>query len=666
MTIFSLLFLLLTCIIGIAVCLHLPLPLTNWVKFVIGPAIGIILETEIILLLSLILGLNPTTVWLALILFTGFTGTVVAFSLIPPRGWNTFTPRVSYRKILSKIFSLILDNWPFVILGLIVGIAAIFVFWTKVLYPNDWGLITGGGGLYGDTALHASYTTSLVYQGMPPVNPLFAGSPLIYPFLVNLFSATLVLLGSNLRFAFILPQILYFVAFFSLFYTLAKRLSGNTGAFLAMLIFFLGWGLGFTVYIQDSLKSGSWLITHEYSNNIDGFTFHNVLTGLIFPERSFLPGLVIGLLITHLMLHIFLNNKLLTSHLSLVTIGVLLGILPLWHTHTFIFMGVAVGMWLIRIILNNLKRVIRGRGSDSAQSRLFSWRALAGEELAAGPAYLINALKPLLITFGVAFLLALPVFIWFKQQISHTSFLHFTLGWAPSQKNFIFFWLTNSGLILPLALIGMWLMAKTGDSSRVIFFLPAWFMFIVANLVQFQPWDWDNIKLFSWVFLFLAILAGSTLAKLFYRNILMRLISIICLISLIATGTLSLILITQQTYGIYSKDDIVLTDWIKSHTKPTDVILIDPQPTHPVSGLTGRSVYLGYPGHLWVHGIDYGKRESLARDVLGGNVDRLKDAEVPINYIVVPATSQAIFNHYTILQQVFQSQRFIVYKYLLS
>ena len=722
MNFLSSLFLILVSLIGIGLS-WLIFPFPRFLKLLVGPAFGIIVFTQIALLVSLILGFNLTSISIAALV--EFILLFISYLLKPsPKFFTDMLrqdksqltlirhPELVWRSQISGSIKRILKNrWPLWLILITIGSVVTFIFWTKVLTPTEFGLTTGGEGLYGDTALHLSYAMSLVTQGLPPQNPLFASIQLRYPFLVNLFSASLVKLGMNLRFSFILPQLIYFLAFVALFYYLAKkvgatqlrhsgnsasggrvqnlffrfdseqaRMTGNLTAFFALLIFFLGWGLGFTKYLQDVKQSSSWLVNREYTNNLPGYNLHNVLTGLIFPERSFLPGLVIGLLIAVLAIQPF-NHPTIKSNETksryakqsrifpqfaihnskfLILIGFLLGILPLWHTHTFIFFGLAVGIWTIlpSLQLTHPDPLLRREGILIPP--LFK-RRLGG----------------VIFIYTIALLLALPALLWFRGQVTQAAFIHLTSGWIAGE-HFLAFWWRNTGLLIPLALIGFLLLPK----NKRIIFVPAFAMFIIANLVIFQPWDWDNIKLFSWVFLFLSIPAGHCLSVILgspaqrddsriqipdasARGGLARmtrgLFVLVLLFSLTASGILSLAYLANTEYTIYDKQDLELVAWVKTNTRPTDVFLVDPWPNHPVPGLTGRSVYLGYPGHLWVHGIDYGKRETLVKQVLEGNVSLIKSTDVAVNYLVAPSSDRGKFTSST-LNLVYANQKFVVYK----
>src|SRR3989344_4355583 len=602
--------------------------LNRWFRLLIGPGFGLIFITLVNLLTGLLIGFTEPSIILSFFIVTVIT----IFVLVQKANQAKYNFRLRFFTQIKQLPLSFSQYWPLAIILIIIGVISGYIFFFKVLAPAPSGLLTGGGGLYADTAMHAAFTTSLVEQGLPPHNPLFAGKLLVHPFLVNFFSARLIKLGMNLRFAFILPQLVYLVSFITLFYVIGKKLISNGAVFFALLIFFFGWGLGWTQYVTQGIQTGDWKIAKEYTNNLPGYQMHNVLTGIIYPARSLLPGLLIGLLILYLLFEMSSTKS--VNKYQIVTIAITLATLPLWHTHTFLFMFVAVGVWLL------FDPALAGENfSISNFFKVTSLRQLADRRV-----------KMIAVIFSLTALLFIPIFLYFKQQVSTASFFKLIPGWTKDgQANLLLFWLRNTGLVIPLAAFGFW---KLQRNIR-IWFVPSILMFVIANLVQFQPWDCDNIKLFSWVFLFFALLAGYGLTKLtsgiysssvvekfpvIFRKIVLIIFAVPILFSLTASGFLSIALNLAQEYTIYDKNGIAVAEWIKEHTAPSDVFLIDPWPNHPVSGLSGRSVYIGYPGQLWVHGLDYYKREQQVKDILAGKTEVLAQTEVPINYIVTTST----------------------------
>ncbi len=70
---------------------------------------------------------------------------------------------------------------------------------------------------------------------------------------------------------------------------------------------------------------------------------------------------------------------------------------------------------------------------------------------------------------------------------------------------------------------------------------------------------------------------------------------------------------------------------------------------------------LGFPGHLWVHGISYGEREQTVKEVLQGSLQKLAEIKIPIDYIAV-SQDQAHALTSSDLQLVFQNTKFDLFQ----
>ena len=360
-------------------------------------------------------------------------------------------------------------------------------------------------------------------------------------------------------------------------------------------------------------------LARDYTNNPSyNLYFHNILTGLVLPERTFLPGLFLG---TLMFLNFFEYHK--TWRIRyLIFNGIILGSLPFWHTHTFIFFlitSLIFGFWFCFKI--NFKKT----------------------------------LIEFLIMFFIALIMAMPFLILFFSNHSLSNFVRTSFGWQNGAENILLFWFKNSLFVIPLAIGGFWLV-KNEDR---IFFVPALIIFVISNLFIFQPWEWDNIKLLSWSFLFFAMLTGSLLAKIYKINFFAKFIVTITILISTLSGILSLGLQLKNTYVLYDNWDMELANWARTNTKVDEIFLIDPVPNHPIPGLAGRLVYVGYPGHLWVHGIDYYKRENLSRNIVRGNLDLIADAELPISYVVMAKSNSS--NRDTNYRLVFENNKYLVF-----
>jgi hypothetical protein len=80
---------------------------------------------------------------------------------------------------------------------------------------------------------------------------------------------------------------------------------------------------------------------------------------------------------------------------------------------------------------------------------------------------------------------------------------------------------------------------------------------------------------------------------------------------------------------------VAFAEVVKRETSPRALILHAPTYNDPVY-LTGRRTFLGYPGHVWSHGIDYGPREAELKRIYTGSADAPTLIErAGIEYVVV-------------------------------
>jgi uncharacterized membrane protein len=117
----------------------------------------------------------------------------------------------------------------------------------------------------------------------------------------------------------------------------------------------------------------------------------------------------------------------------------------------------------------------------------------------------------------------------------------------------------------------------------------------------------------------------------------MRAASVLLLVTLTGAGALDILRVVEGAaeQRIFNRDDVQFASLIEQTTAPDARILHAPVYNHPAF-LTGRRSLMGYPGHLWTHGINYQAREREIQAIYAGApnaADLLR--RYRINYIVV-------------------------------
>src|SRR3989344_7820388 len=156
MNILGLLYLIITSFGGMALAAWL-FPFSRLTPILVGPAIGLITTTELTLLLSLTLGFTPVSIGGSILLF------IFCVFLLSRQKFR-FPQKLNFD--INHIVKKIKTHWPFLFILIAIGGFCTYIFSTQVLAPSELGLLTGSGGLYGDTAMHAAFTMSLAEQGL--------------------------------------------------------------------------------------------------------------------------------------------------------------------------------------------------------------------------------------------------------------------------------------------------------------------------------------------------------------------------------------------------------------------------------------------------------------------------------------------------------------------
>jgi hypothetical protein len=73
-------------------------------------------------------------------------------------------------------------------------------------------------------------------------------------------------------------------------------------------------------------------------------------------------------------------------------------------------------------------------------------------------------------------------------------------------------------------------------------------------------------------------------------------------------------------YQVFDAAGLQFAELVKSQTAPRALIVHAPVHNTPVF-LTGRRSLMGYPGHIWTHGLEFVQRESEIRRIYLGSPD---------------------------------------------
>jgi hypothetical protein len=319
--------------------------------------------------------------------------------------------------------------------------------------------------------------------------------------------------------------------------------------------------------------------------------------------------------------------------------GVVAGLLPLVHAHSFVVM-MAMGGCLM-LVQAALAWFGSGREVSPPADADVEGR---GQWWGRG---LMRVSLPWVVFGAVALLVAGPQ-LWFAasgSEVRAGRFFGWEFGWDHGAENVVWFWLKNTGVFFPLLAVALlWRGPAAPVPARLLYFyLPFTLCFVAPNVYKLSPWVWDNIKILFYWWVASAPLVALVLARLWRAGRGGRAAAVALVLIQTFGGGLDVWRAASGAvaHRIFDADGIAFAEVIKARTAPRALILHAPTYNDPVY-LTGRRTFLGYAGHLWSHGLDYAQREAELKRIYAGGPDAAAlIARKKIDYVVVGPLERA-------------------------
>jgi hypothetical protein len=481
-----------------------------------------------------------------------------------------------------------------------------------MFYPD--GLRTAPANNYGDLPFHFSVITSFAYgENLPPQNPIFAGMNFTYPFLIDFLTAFFIRCGADWRAAFFVENIALALALVGLIELLTLKIFNDRfAARLAPVIFLFNGGLGFINFFRDLGARDDGLfdflahLPKTYTMNAElslpfgvvPLRWGNVFTTLLIPQRSMLFGLpAVAMIIALWWMSFGEEGDAKIRRRYLLAAGILAGILPMLHAHGF-----------FSVMIASAPMVLLFRSRD--------WIAF----------------------FAPVAALAAPQ-AWYLSgtQVRNELFKPLEKWWEAGDAGPLLFWMVNAGVFIMLLLAAL-LVKKITASRQALFYLPLVLWFIAPNAVALAPWTWDNIKVLVYWSLASSPFVAAALAFLITRTfVVARALVAALLITLTLSGALDVwrALSPAENVTLFGREELEVAALLREKTEPRAVVLHAPI-HNSVVALSGRQSVMGYPGHLWTHGIDYQRRELEVATIYRGGSNTLEPlSRLGVNYVII-------------------------------
>jgi hypothetical protein len=486
---------------------------------------------------------------------------------------------------------------------------------SRAVIEDSTGLSTGLLNNFGDLPFHLSVITSFAFgNNFPPEDPTYSGVRFTYPFISDFISAVFVRCGADLRESMFIPNFILGMSFVGLVHRWALvMLRDRLAAIITPLIVILNGGFGWTLLFEKAgtNEGGLFGVLMDLPPSFTiipetTWRWGNAISTLLVPQRGFLMGLPLATIVfTQWWLATSekpepsvtgkktrqKNVETQPSRFSLntrrmIAAGVAAGLLPLVHAHSFVVvMAMAGCLALIRI-------------------RWREWFAF----------------------FAVASVIAIPQLLWstIHSAVDAGSFFAWEVGWDHGQDNPIWFWFKNTGIFIPLIFAAI-LSKRDGyvvPKRLLLFYLPFTLCFIIPNVLKMAPWIWDNIKVLYYWWLASAPIVALLLARLWREGRIRRIIAVLLFVCVTLAGALDVagIALRSVKYEVFDTAGIRFAEFVKQQTTPRALIIHAPVHNTPVF-LSGRRSLMGYPGHIWTHGLQFVQRESEIKRIYLGSPD---------------------------------------------
>ncbi|SDJ05667.1 hypothetical protein SAMN05444157_1505 [Frankineae bacterium MT45] len=545
-----------------------------------------------------------------------------------------------------------------------------FVFWVTLSWSHDLNPVNGtlmsAGSTWADFGLHANLVTHQAYADHLPGNlPIASGTNLTYPFLIDFLSALFLKGGWSLHMALAVPGTLLCWSITQLVLGFGRRLFGSfAGAVVGCVLTLAGGSfIGITLAWHDYSKSGESLL--KFLGKLpDGYAgswahnapFFNPVADLLLPQRAFLFGLGIWLIIAILWHRSFVGDAGMpvplgdggasgatpradksrparsgskaaarsstkaeavapkpaevaldaTGRRTLFTGAVLFGLLPMTHAHSFICAGVLFAGLFVWVVINR-------------RAELRAW----------------------LIAAGVAIVLAVPQLAWQQFAVENGTGGHFTHGWVRAEGDpLLSFEWRNFGFLLIVLLVIIVLLFRSSWRLYRPWYIPFLVLFVVAQLYSVQPLAYDNLKLFFYVFMMAMLFLGALIMRIklptSWATGGLRSIAVIAAFAVLGTGgALTIVREYQLKYQFASADDLALAAWVKANTSINAVFAGTPSTGESAGTVAGRNLLQAYPGWLFNYNLDATGRNAALAALMRGDVSDPNVAKYKPDYLVV-------------------------------
>jgi len=285
--------------------------------------------------------------------------------------------------------------------------------------------------------------------------------------------------------------------------------------------------------------------------------------------------------------------------------------MPMIHTHSFLALGILSAAWFFCVLP---KAVRAGRVRDLIANY---------------------------VVYGVICLaLAVPQLLkWTMDSVATGNLLKLNLGWVAGANgainNWLLFYIVNVGVVF----VAMWFTIPSLRGEALTLFIGAMSIFVLSNLVAFQPNLYDNNKLLYVWYMLTDILVCDWLWCIIEearpRALRSAVAGVIVFLGTFS-GFLTMLREAVSEYQLFTYPQVEAAEYIIENTEPDSLFLTATNHTNPVPVLAGRNIVCGSSLYLFFHGVNYQEREAALPEMFaGGEAFERRADELGIDYVYI-------------------------------
>lgn len=504
-----------------------------------------------------------------------------------------------------------------------IQIIAILAFICLLSYFLFFGLMFNNtfciGAAYGDLPFHLNIISSFSIGCNYRRNSLYevyssfiSGTQLTYPYMVNFLSACLISTGSaSLRSSVRFPSLFFGVSLILGIYHLSYEFTQKViPSVLSLVLFFFLGGFGWTQLFTTKMFTDPNYLKYvdfifEWPEHRNEYWFQPI-TQVLLPQRASLFSMPLCYW-TILMLIIGVKKEKVRYFFCA---AIYTGLMPLVQVHSY----VAIAQWAIVYCFLTFPY----KNRKQWKKFIMFW-----------------------LVYGiVANLFSFPQLIPYISRVKEAKDHFIRIQPIFNNKNPFTMWWYGLGPFSAIACVFGWIALK---KRQLVLYIPSFVVFLTTNIIRYQPWEMDNLKLFYAAWIPIAVPVVST--YLYELSALPKCYSfaLILFLSMVFSSLLSLSIGLVSVAPIFTPNDWKFGQWISENTPTNSIFAADSIHTQPIATIAGRQLLLGYGGWVLSHGFDYYALDSINQKIgtLENNLYLSRDHN--ISYIV---TSKQYFPNF--------------------